>query len=177
MIKKEISTPLGKMILIVYKGKVVYCNWILADCHLKQTKIERELESGVSNEEDLEIAEETVKQLYEYFSGLREDFNLPIYMMGSEFRKKVWKQLLSIPYGEVATYNEIAFKTGCRLGYRAVAQACGANPIAIIIPCHRVVGKDRNPGGYTGGIDKKVGLLNLECRKSLEKICSKDKIS
>lgn len=102
-------------------------------------------------------------QLTEYFAGERTDFDLPLASDGTEFQKKVWSELRRIPYGETATYGEIAR----RLGYepvisRAVGAANGANPIPIIVPCHRVIGADGTLTGYAGGIDRKKALLELE---------------
>lgn len=104
-----------------------------------------------------------------YFEGREPDFSVPLLPMegrGSEFRQKVWKILLEIPYGQVITYKEIADRmekiTGKRQSAQAVGGAVGHNPISILIPCHRVVGTGGSLTGYAGGIDKKVFLLKLE---------------
>ncbi|MEO6604173.1 MAG: methylated-DNA--[protein]-cysteine S-methyltransferase [Aeromicrobium sp.] len=108
----------------------------------------------------LDRAEE---QLTAYFNGELKDFDLPLASEGSEFQKKVWGELRRIPYGETASYGDIAR----RLGYepvisRAVGAANGANPIPIIVPCHRVIGADGSLTGYAGGLDRKKILLDLE---------------
>lgn len=103
-----------------------------------------------------------VKQLNEYFSGERHDFSLPFHLEGTEFQKKVWHTLMTIPYGETISYKEEAQRLGNEKALRAVAQANGANPIPIIIPCHRVISADGSLGGYSSGVDKKQILLTLE---------------
>ena len=103
------------------------------------------------------------RQLEEYFAGTRQVFDLPVANDGTEFQQKVWNELRKIPYGQTASYGQIAD----RLGYqpvvsRAVGAANGANPIPIVVPCHRVVGADGTLTGYAGGIDRKRVLLELE---------------
>lgn len=110
------------------------------------------------------ILEETIKQLDEYFKGARKTFNLPYTLQGTDFQKKVWKELLKIPYGKTKSYKDIAININCPKGYRAVGLANNKNPISIIIPCHRVIGKDGSLTGYGGGIKTKEALLNLEKR-------------
>lgn len=102
------------------------------------------------------------KQLKEYFSRQRKEFDLPLEFSGTDFQKKVWDQLTKIPYGEVITYGELANRLGDKNLMRAVAAANGANPIPIIIPCHRVIGADGSLTGYGGGLDVKRKLLELE---------------
>lgn len=106
-------------------------------------------------------------QLEEYFSGTRKIFNVPLVTEGSEFQKKVWDELLKIPYGETKSYKDIAMKVGGEKHIRAVGKANGTNKIPIIIPCHRVVGSDGSLTGYAAGIDVKKKLLELEGSISL----------
>lgn len=108
------------------------------------------------------IIKQTIKQLDEYFSGKRTSFNLPINPKGTEFQKKVWKELEKIPYGETCTYKDIALRIGNPNASRAVGNANNKNPISIIVPCHRVIGKNKKLVGYAGGLDKKEKLLTLE---------------
>lgn len=102
------------------------------------------------------------KQLEEYFLGVRREFSLPLMPEGTEFQKKVWAALLTIPYGEVRTYGQIAAQVGNPKASRAVGMANHNNPIGIIIPCHRVIGANGKLTGYAGGLDKKQWLLQLE---------------
>ncbi|MGD0711099.1 MAG: methylated-DNA--[protein]-cysteine S-methyltransferase [Bacteroidales bacterium] len=105
---------------------------------------------------------ECVSQLNDYFNGKRKSFNLKLDVEGTEFQKKVWNELLKIPYGKTVTYNDIAKKLGDKEAVRAVGHANGKNPIAIIIPCHRVIGSDGKLVGYAGGLWRKKWLLNFE---------------
>ena len=105
-----------------------------------------------------------VNQLNEYFAGERREFSLPFHLVGTEFQKKVWLTLMTIPYGETISYKEESQRLGDEKAIRAVAQANGANPIPIIIPCHRVINADGSLGGYSSGVDKKLFLLNLEAK-------------
>lgn len=102
------------------------------------------------------------KQLNEYFSHKRTKFDIPIAFEGTAFQRKVWRSLLKIPYGQTICYSEQASRIGDIKKARAVGMANGKNPISIIVPCHRVIGKDGTLTGYTGGLDKKVFLLNFE---------------
>lgn len=102
------------------------------------------------------------RQLDEYFNGLRKSFNLPINPLGTPFQKTVWDQLLLIPYGETAAYKDIAEATGNPRAVRAVGGANHSNPIGIIIPCHRIIGKNGSLTGYGGGLWRKEWLLDHE---------------
>ena len=115
----------------------------------------------------LRIFEQTIKWLDVYFSGKAPDFTPPLSMKGiSLFRKRIWEIMLEIPFGQVATYGQIAkqiaAETGKQVSAQAVGGAVGHNSISLIIPCHRVVGSDGNITGYAGGIDKKFALLKME---------------
>lgn len=107
-------------------------------------------------------------ELKEYFNGDRKKFTVPLDVVGTEFQKKVWNELLKIPYGKLKTYKDIALKLGNKHGFRAVGRANSTNHIPIIIPCHRVIASDGKLGGYAGGISLKEKLLELEGSLSLE---------
>ncbi len=115
-----------------------------------------------------EEVQEVRRQLREYLAGKRKSFDLKLEPQGTQFQKDVWNAMLEIPYGETRSYKEIAQKIGRPLAYRAVGQASNRNPIAIIIPCHRVVGSDGSLTGYGGGMPIKTRLLALE-QKGLKK--------
>jgi methylated-DNA-[protein]-cysteine S-methyltransferase len=100
--------------------------------------------------------------LDEYFKGKRQNFSLELQLEGTDFQKKVWEQLQKIPYGETASYKDVAVAIGNEKAVRAVGGANGMNNIAIIIPCHRVIGADGNLVGFGGGLWRKVWLLNHE---------------
>ena len=105
------------------------------------------------------ILDEAARWLDLYFAGRQPDFMPPLHLIGSDFRQRVWKRLLAIPYGQTATYGALL---GGGMSAQAVGGAVGHNPVSIIVPCHRVVGANGSLTGYAGGIDKKIRLLALE---------------
>ena len=110
---------------------------------------------------DLPIFAETKLWLDTYFSGNQPDFTPHIELIGSNFQKKVWQELLKIGYGETASYGNIAKRICCKSA-QAIGQAVGRNPLLIIVPCHRVIAANRKPGGYSYGIERKIWLLEHE---------------
>jgi len=108
------------------------------------------------------LIKKAAKQLDEYFNGKRKRFDLPLLLTGTAFQVKVWKALQDIPYGESRSYGEIAAITGNKKASRAVGMANNRNPIAIIVPCHRVIGHDGSLTGYAGGLEIKENLLRIE---------------
>lgn len=105
---------------------------------------------------------QTVRQLEEYFAGARRDFDLPTDVDGTEFQKRVWSELEKIPYGNTASYSDVARRIRNDKAVRAVGTANGRNPLPIIVPCHRVIAADGTLGGYGGGLKIKTVLLDLE---------------
>ena len=105
---------------------------------------------------------EAARQLDEYFTGDRRTFSLDFELEGTEFQRRVWLALADIPYGETISYAELARRVGSPKGFRAVGQANGRNPLAIILPCHRVITSEGTIGGYGGGLPMKRELLALE---------------
>ncbi len=108
------------------------------------------------------LINKTANQLYEYFNHKRKIFDVPLSIHGTEFQNKVWLSLVKIPYGETKSYQDIAKNIGNEKACRAVGNANNKNPICIIIPCHRVIGKNMSLTGYAGGIHIKKYLLDLE---------------
>lgn len=102
------------------------------------------------------------RQLAEYFAGTRRSFDLPLAAEGTDFQKAVWRELLAIPFGQTTTYGALAAKLGRPAASRAVGRANATNPIALIVPCHRVIGRDGTLTGYAGGLPIKEKLLALE---------------
>ena len=154
------KSPLGN-ITLASEGNYLTGLWFDGQKYDKST-ISKEYE-----EKDLPIFAETKRWLDIYFSGNEPDFTPPIRIKATEFRKKVWKILLTIPYGKTMSYGEIAKEIARQQGNmgmsaQAVGGAVGHNPISIIIPCHRVIGANGNLTGYAGGIEKKIELLSLE---------------
>lgn len=118
----------------------------------------------VGIDEKSELTDKLIKELKEYLKGTRKDFTIydSMLLAGTDFQKKVWKELLNIPYGQTKTYKEIAKAINNEKATRAVASAIGKNPLMIIIPCHRVIGSDGKLCGYAYGVDIKKKLLSLE---------------
>ena len=102
------------------------------------------------------------KQVLEYFAGRRKKFDLPLAPVGTEFQKGVWGIVQKIPYGELATYADVARKTGNKKAVRAVGTAIGRNPLCVVVPCHRVVSSSGTLAGYAGGLKRKQHMLALE---------------
>jgi len=115
-----------------------------------------------------EILIQTRKQLEEYFNGTRKEFDLSLDPDGTEFQRQVWKELEKVPYGVTRSYIEIARNLGSERASRAVGMANGRNPVSIIIPCHRIIGKNGKLTGYAGGMERKKWLLIHEQRSSLK---------
>ncbi|MDT4761542.1 methylated-DNA--[protein]-cysteine S-methyltransferase [Sphaerochaeta sp. PS] len=112
----------------------------------------------------LQLFDKTKLELDEYFAGKRKVFTVPLSTKGSPFQQKVWNALLRIPYGETCSYADIALEIENPKAFRAVGMANNRNKIGIIIPCHRVIGKDGTLVGYAGGLEFKLALLDLEKR-------------
>ena len=160
--KKTIyRSPIGDLILMAHQGKLVYCNWDSRDCDSKLKKYEALL-SHKEEASDSGVLEMTLTQLDEYFQGTRQKFDLPLNIHGTEFQKRVWNAIATTPYASTLTYKQLAEKSGNASAFRAVAGACGANPIAIVIPCHRIISSTGKIGGYTGGLKRKIALLKSE---------------
>jgi len=116
--------------------------------------------------EQTPLTDEAYRQLCAYFAGKRKSFDLPLEIQGTDFEMAVWEVLKRIPYGTTTTYAKIAQEIGDKDAQRAVGMACNLNPIAIVVPCHRVIGSDGSLVGYAGSLDKKQQLLRLEKNNS-----------
>jgi len=136
--------------------------------HVIFLKGERQVEIPDDWVENKELFREATRQLEAYFSGKLESFDLKLAPEGTEFQKSVWKALCKIPYGETRTYKDIAASVGKPKAYRSVGLANNRNPIAIIVPCHRVIGSNGKLTGYASGLDVKAFLLKLEENKLKE---------
>ena len=128
---------------------------------LKKVIINDDVKLDYVNKE-IDIIKKSFKEIKEYLDGKRKYFDIPFELEGTEFQKKVWLELLKIPYGEVITYKELAKRIRNPKAERAVGGACNRNPLAIIIPCHRVVGSNGKLVGYRYSIELKKYLLDLE---------------
>ena len=154
------SSPLGEIMLAGHE-KALTGLWLEGQKYYAGTLPKS------SKEGNTPVFDIAKKWLDIYFSGREPDFDLPLDLEGSDFRKGVWNILLSIPYGKTMTYKEIADEMAKKMGLKTMsAQAVGGavahNPVSVIVPCHRVVGSDGSLTGYAGGIEKKIRLLELE---------------
>jgi len=157
---KEIESPVGKLKLVASSNAMVAVLW------------ERERPNRVKLDTatlapQQPILLETERQLVEYFSGGRTEFDLPLQPDGSEFQKKVWRALREIPFGQTRSYLDLARAIGSSKAARAVGTANSKNPLSIIVPCHRVVGSDGSLTGFAGGVETKAALLALETRSTV----------
>lgn len=156
------QTPFGELILGSWSQELCLCDWRYRKM---RSTIDERIQSGLNapySEGESDVLDETKIQLNQYFKGDRQQFDLPLLLLGSEFQKQVWNELLKIPYGKTDSYLGLSKKMGNKEAVRAVAAANGANAIAIIVPCHRILGSDGNLTGYAGGVHTKKKLLRLE---------------
>ncbi|MGD0880355.1 MAG: methylated-DNA--[protein]-cysteine S-methyltransferase [Acidimicrobiales bacterium] len=146
-------SPIGPLTLMARDGRLTHL--VMADqAHATATPPESRI--------DDEFFADVNGQLDEYFAGTRTSFDVPMWLEGTEFQRRVWAQLCAIPYGETISYGELARRVGNPKAARAVGLANGRNPMAVIVPCHRVIAADGSLGGYGGGADRKTLLLDLE---------------
>jgi len=159
-----IVTPVGEMLAAATKTHLVLFEF--AHRRMLPVQLQR-LEAAVGGElvaGESAIIVQLRRELDEYFRGTRREFTVPLYTPGTPFQMKVWDELLRIPVGTTTTYARVASAIGQPNAVRAVARANGDNRIAILIPCHRVIGSDGSLTGYGGGLSRKKKLLDLEAR-------------
>ncbi len=144
-----INTPIG---ILEVKGNTEGLSAVLF----------KDSENDVISEKIPNELQDVITQLREYFEGKRKDFSLKLSPEGTDFQKRVWKQLQEIPFGKTMSYQQMANNLGDPKVVRAAASANGKNPISIIIPCHRVIGSDGSLTGYAGGLHRKKWLLEFE---------------
>ncbi len=152
---KHMDSPVGILTLVAKAEKLVAVLW-------EHERPNRVALGELKADNDAPILLETERQLREYFSGQRTEFDLELEFHGTTFQQQVWQALLTIPYGETRSYAEIAEQIGNIKAVRAVGAANGRNPISIIAPCHRVIGSDGKLTGFAGGMTAKAKLLQLE---------------
>ncbi|MEO4014043.1 methylated-DNA--[protein]-cysteine S-methyltransferase [Pseudomonas rossensis] len=148
-------SPVGELKLVANGSRLAAILW-------ENDKPDRVRLGPMREAPDSPILMRTAQQLREYFAGTRNRFDLELDFAGTEFQKKVWAALLTIPFGETRSYSEIARQIGNPSAVRAVGAANGKNPISIVAPCHRVIGASGNLTGFAGGLEAKERLLMLE---------------
>ncbi|MCM1028077.1 MAG: methylated-DNA--[protein]-cysteine S-methyltransferase [Alloprevotella sp.] len=159
MVTGVYRSPAGDLALGAMQGSLCLCDWATGAGHIE--RICRRIGVDFRRDDDA-VIDLAGRQLDEYFNGIRQSFAIPMAMIGTDFQRRVWDGLLTIPYGRAISYGELARRVGCPKGMRAVAMACHANPMSIIVPCHRVIGSDGSLTGYGGGLEAKRILLALE---------------
>lgn len=155
----DFNTSIGKMLIFFSSKGIVYLS------------VSNENEEDIVNFVKVKFGQASKvnseeysfhEQIIEYLNGQRKSFSLPLDLRGTDFQKKVWNELIKIPYGETRTYKDIARSINVPQGYRAVGNALNKNPVLIVIPCHRVIGSDGKLTGFRGGLELKAKLLELE---------------
>jgi methylated-DNA-[protein]-cysteine S-methyltransferase len=154
-VSKTMESPVGRMILVASQKGLTGILWEKDDPNRVQTE-------NILQDNHDPVLMKAENQLKEYFNRERKIFTLDLDFKGTEFQKKVWNALLTIPYGETRTYGEIARQIGNPNSSRAVGAASGKNPISIVAPCHRVIGSSGKLVGFGGGLENKALLLDLE---------------
>lgn len=152
---RYVDSPVGRLKLIAKGPALAAILW-------ENERADRVCLGAMSEDQGSAILDQTEQQLGEYFAGQRHRFDLALDFHGTEFQKKVWAALLTIPFGETRSYLEIATQIGNPAAVRAVGAANGKNPISIIAPCHRVIGRSGELTGFAGGLATKQLLLTLE---------------
>jgi AraC family transcriptional regulator of adaptative response/methylated-DNA-[protein]-cysteine methyltransferase len=156
------STPLGKVIAAEHKNRLFRLEFLGRKNPGSLVKpIARRLKAEISGGRS-PVLEKTRKQLKMYFDGRLKKFNLPLELMGTDFQRSVWRRLTRIPHGKTVNYGRIAERIGRPKAARAAGMAIGSNPISIIVPCHRVIGKSGDLVGFGGGLWRKRWLLKHE---------------
>lgn len=151
----KFSSPVGPLVVAVSERGLVSLEF---DCG----KLSRRNQPAHRWVESEEKTAPYVRELEEYFAGKRRMFDLPLDLRGTEFQKRCWRELLKIPYGQTRSYADIARAVGSPRAFRAVGMANHSNPVAILVPCHRVIASDGSLCGYGGGLEVKRKLLELE---------------
>jgi O-6-methylguanine DNA methyltransferase len=156
-----IKTPIGEMLAVEYDCRLCFLEFVDGSFKKHLAPLEKYYDTNAV-EKETPILNKLTNQLNAYFNGKLRDFELPLTLTGTEFQKSVWSKLSEIPYGKTVNYAWIAGKIGSPKACRAVGQANGSNPISIIIPCHRVIGKSGQLVGYGGKMWRKKWLLEHE---------------
>ncbi|MBL8265836.1 methylated-DNA--[protein]-cysteine S-methyltransferase [Steroidobacter sp.] len=154
-VSKLVATPVGQLKLVATEHGLAAILW-------ENDNPRRVPLSDVVEDDGHPILLEAERQLQEYFAGQRKEFALPLDCNGTEFQRRVWNALLTIPYGETRSYAQIADQIGNPAAVRAVGAANGRNPLSIVAPCHRVLGSNGSLTGFAGGLAVKAKLLSLE---------------
>lgn len=166
ILSKEIRSPLGILLAVAVEEGICLLEFTEKErLELQLTRLKKVFGEDIQPGES-RFFHHLEEQLKEYFEGKRKEFDIPLVVLGTDFQKKVWEALHSVVYGKTNSYEAQAIRIGDKNAVRAVAKANGENRIAILIPCHRIVGKSGDLTGYGGGIWRKKFLLELEQKYS-----------
>ena len=151
----NMNTPIGRLYVKAGEEHIYHINWgqPAQDSSLKKR--------------GNKILEQLRMQIDEYFKGKRKIFDLPFKLKGTAFQKKIWKEISDIPFGDTLSYKQLAEEVDSPNAFRATGTACGANPLSLIIPCHRVISSRNELAGYGGGLGKKKWLLDFESSQGM----------
>jgi len=156
------KSPIGELLLGSYENKLCISDYRYRKM---RTTVDSRIQKGLKAEyveEPSDVITETIKQMEEYFNLERKEFTIPLLLVGTDFQKSVWQGLIETPFGTTSSYLELSKRIGNEKAVRAVASANGANSIAILVPCHRIIGSNGALVGYAGGLDVKKRLLEIE---------------
>ena len=163
LVLQRFDSPLGQMVMVARNNQICRIDFETLSYQPFDSKALERKGSRIV-EQETEVLAEAQRQLEEYFGGKRFEFDLPLAPEGTTFQQQAWQALREIPYGETRSYQQQAERLGDARFARAVGHANGRNPISIIVPCHRVLGKNGKLTGFASGVDKKAKLLELETR-------------
>ena len=150
-----LKTPLGDVTLVANETELTGL-YFVNHRHMPEAR------DGWTLNKKHPVLQKAEKELTEYFAGKRDSFSVPVNLGGTAFQKRIWKEIAAIPFGKTISYSELAKKAGWPKAVRAAGAATGRNPVSVIVPCHRVMGKNNSMTGYGGGLERKQQLLALE---------------
>jgi methylated-DNA-[protein]-cysteine S-methyltransferase len=150
-----LKSPLGDVTLVANETELTGL-YFVNHRHMPESK------AGWTLNKKHPVLQKAEKELTEYFAGKRDTFTVPFNLGGTPFQKRIWKEIATIPFGKTISYSELAKKAGAPKAVRAAGAATGRNPVSVIVPCHRVMGKNNSMTGYGGGLERKQRLLALE---------------
>lgn len=157
------EAPCGSLVLGSYGDRLCLCAWEGSRLHRRlENRLCHALGATGFDDSSSHVIELAASRLDDYFAAKPPCFDVPVLLTGTPFQKRVWDELVHIPYGQTISYGRLARQTGRSAAVRAVANAVGANPVSVFVPCHRVIGSDNSLTGYSGGLDAKSYMLRLE---------------
>lgn len=162
ILTQKYQAPCGTLLLGAWGDCLCLCEWEVAQARRSYKRISHAL--GAEYRVGMSLAlQAAIRELDDYFAGRCRIFRIPFLAIGTSFQKAVWQALMTVPYGKTATYSDIAMAINCPRSVRAVATAIRDNALSVVIPCHRIVPRQKGIGNYSGGMQAKAWLLEHEC--------------